>query len=310
MVASSEPIKPPQSRVIVVTGPSGAGRSTAVRALEDMGAETIDNLPLSLVPRLLDGPPLSRPLVLGIDARNRDFTPAALLETLDRLVGAPQHEIDLLYLDARIDVLLRRYSETRRRHPMAPAEPPLQGIEREMELLGPIRARADFLIDTSELTPHDLKADLMRWFGRQGGGAAGLAVSVHSFSYKRGVPRGIDTVFDCRFLANPYWVADLRHLDGRDASVVGHITGDPNFAPFFERVEDLIEFLLPAQVDEGKAHFAIGFGCTGGQHRSVMLAESLAAALRAKGWTVSVRHRELNRTAPRPDAPDRRDSAA
>lgn len=311
MVSHSDPEQPPQSRVIVVTGPSGAGRSTAVRALEDMGAETIDNLPLSLVPRLLDGPPLSRPLVLGMDARNRDFTPAALLETLDRLVGAPEIEIDLLYLDSRVDVLVRRYSETRRRHPMAPAESPMRGIERELELLGPIRARADFLIDTSELTPHELKSELASWFGGGGrGGVAGLAVSVHSFSYKRGVPRGIDTVFDCRFLANPYWVPDLRGRDGREAPVARHIAADPKFDPFFSKVKDLTAFLLPAHVDEGKAHFAIGFGCTGGQHRSVMLAERLGEALRADGWTVSVRHRELDRRGTIAGASDQRESAA
>lgn len=308
MPSKSDTSQPPQNRVIVVTGPSGAGRSTAVRALEDMGAETIDNLPLSLVPRLLDGPPLSRPLVLGIDARNRDFTPIALLETLDQLVGDPLVEIDLLYLDSRSEVLVHRYSETRRRHPMAPAESPMRGIERELELLGPIRARADFLIDTSELTPHDLKAELSTWFGRRGGpgGAAGLAVSVHSFSYKRGVPRGIDTVFDCRFLANPYWVPELRPRDGRDPAVVRHISADPRCAPFNEKVLDLIEFLLPAHVDEGKAHFAIGFGCTGGQHRSVMMTERVGAALRDAGWTVSIRHRELDARV----GPTRRESAA
>lgn len=286
-----------QNRVIIVTGPSGAGRSTAVRVLEDMGGETIDNLPLSLVPRLLDGPLLSKPLILGIDARNRDFTPTALLEMLDNLVGAPNVEIDLLYLDCSQDVLVRRFSETRRRHPMAPAESPMKGIERELDLLRPIQLRADFLIDTSELTPHELKAELNRWFGQTGksGMPAGLAVSLHSFSYKRGIPSGVDTVFDCRFLDNPYWVADLRPLDGRDPAVAAHVQADPKFAPFFEKLTALIGFLLPAHVDEGKAHFAIGFGCTGGQHRSVMTAETMAKSLREEGWTVSVRHRELER---------------
>lgn len=312
MVSCSDQTTHPQSRVIVVTGPSGAGRSTAVRALEDMGAETIDNMPLGMVPRLLEGPPLSRPLVLGIDARNRDFTPGALIETLDQLVGAPGIEIDLLYLDSRSDVLVRRYSETRRRHPMAPAETPTFGIERELELLGPIRARADFLIDTSELTPHDLKAELTTWFGKRdmAHGVTGLAVTVHSFSYKRGIPRGIDTVFDCRFLTNPYWVPELRRLDGRDAAVVAHISKDPRSEEFFERVRDLIAFLLPAHVEEGKAHFAIGFGCTGGQHRSVMMAERLADALRALGWVVSVRHRELDRLGPRDTGSTARTTAA
>ncbi|MCV6596588.1 MAG: RNase adapter RapZ [Mangrovicoccus sp.] len=288
-----------QNRVIIVTGPSGAGRSTAVRVLEDIGAETIDNLPLSLVPRLLDGPPHNRPLVLGIDTRNRDFSPAALLETLDRLVGAPNVEIDLLYLDSRPDVLVRRYSETRRRHPMAPAESPTHGIERELDLLRPIRDRADFLIDTSELTPHELKSELGRWFAGPSHpeGPAGLAVTVHSFSYKRGVPRGIDTVFDCRFLANPYWDPQLRGRDGRDGDVAAHIAADPRFDPFLGKVRALVEFLLPAHVDEGKAHFAIGFGCTGGQHRSVMMTERVGHILEDAGWTVSIRHRELERRA-------------
>ncbi|MEM1362577.1 MAG: RNase adapter RapZ [Pseudomonadota bacterium] len=301
-----------QNRVIIVTGPSGAGRSTAVRVLEDMGGETIDNLPLSLVPRLLDGPLLSRPLILGIDVRNRDFTPAALLEMLDNLVGAPNVEIDLLYLDCSHDVLVRRFSETRRRHPMAPAETPMKGIERELDLLRPIKDRADFLIDTSDLTPHELKAELHRWFGHSNasGVAAGLAVSLHSFSYKRGIPRGVDTVIDCRFLDNPYWSADLRPLDGRNPAVAAHVRADPKFDPFFEKLTALVRFLLPAHVDEGKAHFAVGFGCTGGQHRSVMTAETMAQTLREDGWTVSVRHRELERQNLVTPPPPQTESAA
>lgn len=173
---------------VLVTGPSGAGRSTAVRALEDMGCETIDNLPLSLIPRLSEGGALLRPLILGIDVRNRDFSVAAFLDTVDwlRRQGA---DVEVLYLDCAPDVLTRRYSETRRRHPLAPAETPAQGIEREIDLLVPIRAQADIVIDTTELSPHELRAELARWFDPSG--SQRMALTLHSFSYKRGIPRGV-----------------------------------------------------------------------------------------------------------------------
>jgi len=282
-------------RLVFVTGPSGAGRSTAVNVLEDLGFEAIDNLPLTLLPRLLEGPPLSRPLALGLDARNRDFSANAMIEALDRPLGGQRPE--LLYLDCAPDVLVRRFSETRRRHPLAPAETPEEGVIREIDLLGPVRARADILIDTSEMSPHDLRAELQRWFGVQSGGAGHLAVSVQSFSYKRGVPRGVDMILDCRFLQNPYWKEGLRGLTGRDAPVAAYVAGDPRFEGFFTRARDLCAYLLPAYAEEGKAHFAIGLGCTGGQHRSVALAEKLGAALAEEGWQVSIRHRELERQA-------------
>lgn len=280
-------------RLVLVTGPSGAGRSTAIRVLEDLGFEAIDNLPLSLLPRLLEGPPLERPLALGLDTRNRDFSTSALIEALDSLRQIKGVPLELLYLDARAEVLSRRYSETRRRHPMAPAETPEDGIAREFDLLGPIRARADVLIDTSEMTVHDLRAEVNGHFAPEVG--QGLAVSLHSFSYKRGLPRGIDMVFDVRFLSNPYWDPDLRPLDGTDPRVQAHVAADPRYQPFLEKVTDLTLMLLPAYIDEGKAHLAIGFGCTGGQHRSVTLAESLGRTLAEAGWQVSIRHREQER---------------
>lgn len=280
-------------RVILVTGPSGAGRTTAIRALEDLGHEAIDNMPLSLLPRLLEGPPLARPLVLGLDVRNRDFSVAALIELVERLEADPAVSAQLLYLDCRPDVLVKRFSETRRRHPLAPAESPAEGVDREVDLLVPIRVRADALIDTSDLTPHDLRTEIARWFGD--GTGRTMAVSVQSFSYKRGVPRGIDIILDCRFLANPYWDPALRPLDGRDPAVAARIAQDPRFEPFFEQVAALAEFLLPAYVAEGKSHLSIGFGCTGGQHRSVAVAERLAGRLAEAGWQVSKRHRELER---------------
>lgn len=293
--AAREPDGQGGQRVVLVTGPSGAGRSTAIHALEDLGYEVIDNLPISLIPRLLDGPPLARPMALGIDVRNRDFSATALIELIDRLTRLPEVAPEVLYLDCRAEELVRRYGETRRRHPLSGADTPAEGIAAEMDLLAPIRARADVLIDSSDLSPHDLKAEIGRWFGQ--GGGQGLAVSVHSFSYKRGVPRGLDMMFDCRFLKNPHWEATLRSLDGRDARVVSFVESDPRFDAFFNRTRDLLLILLPAHVEEGKSHLAIGFGCTGGQHRSVAVAEKMAKALAEAGWQVSKRHRELERRA-------------
>ncbi len=282
-----------EPRLVLVTGPSGAGRSTAIKAMEDLGFEAIDNLPLSLLPRLLEGLPHGRPLALGLDIRNRDFSVAALLELVDELRGRAGLAAELLYLDCRADVLLRRFSETRRRHPMAPAETPELGVERELDLLGPVREQAEILIDTSEMTPHELRADLGRWFDPERG--AVLAVSLHSFSFKRGLPRGLDTLFDVRFLRNPYWEPALRPLDGREAAVARYVAADPLFAPFFERLSDLLAVLLPAYRAEGKSHLNVGLGCTGGQHRSVVVAEALANALAGEGWQVSMKHWELER---------------
>ena len=281
--------------LVFVTGPSGAGRTTAIRVLEDLGYEGIDNIPLSLVPRLIEGAPLGRPIVLGLDVRNRDFNTTALIELIDGLTRDPRVGLDVLYLDCAPSVLIQRFSETRRRHPLAPDETPAQGIEREIDLLAPIRVRADHLIDTTDLTQHDLKAEIARRF--DAGISGRLSVSVQSFSYKRGIPRGVDMIFDCRFLANPHWQAALRPLDGRDPTVASFVRADPRFAEFFQRVSELLLFLLPAHLAEGKAHLAIGFGCTGGQHRSVAIAEMVGSALAEAGWPVSKRHRELERRA-------------
>ena len=289
-------------RLVLVTGPSGAGRSTAINVLEDLGYESIDNLPLSLVPRLLDGPARPVPLALGLDVRNRDFSAANLIELIDRMTRLPEYAPEVLYLDCATEQLLRRFNETRRRHPLRAEGAPLDAILAERDMLAPIRARADVLVDTSELSPHDLKAELARWFDTESGRR--LAVSVQSFSYKRGVPRGVDMMFDCRFLANPHWEAALRPLDGRDKAVQDYVASDPRFDEFFQRVRDLALFTLPAHVDEGKAHLSIGFGCTGGQHRSVTMAEKMADALAKAGWQVSIRHRELERREKAPAPAD------
>ena len=285
--------KAARTQAILVTGASGAGRSTATRALEDLGYETIDNMPLSLLPRVFEGPASMPALALGIDVRNRDFSVDTILSVLERITADGDIDAEVLYLDCRPDVLLRRYSETRRRHPLAPSETADVGIAREMDLLIPIRARADHLIETSDMTPHDLKAEIERRFGRDGDGL--LAISVESFSYKRGLPRGVDMIFDTRFLSKPHWEESLRALDGRDAAVSAYVAKDPRFEAFFDMLEAMLTSLIPAFKDEGKTYLAVGLGCTGGQQRSVAVAEKLAKALAEHGWQVSTRHRELER---------------
>jgi len=280
-------------RIVLVTGPSGAGRSTAIHALEDLGYEAIDNMPLTLLPRLLSGPPLTRHMALGVDVRNRDFSPESLIDTVDIIAKETALDCVLVYLDCATEILLRRYSETRRRHPLAPEESPIEGIHREIDLLQSLRNRADVLIDTTELTPHDLRAELAGWFGSED--AQEMAVSLQSFSYKRGMPRGLDMVLDCRFLRNPHWDAGLRNLNGRDPEVAAYISEDARFAAFYHRSVELVDLLLPAYHEEGKSYFTLGLGCTGGQHRSVYVAEVLANALAERGWQVSIRHRELEK---------------
>lgn len=284
---------PKPQKLIVVSGPSGAGRSTAINVLEDLGFEAIDNVPLMLIPRLTDGA-LQRPLAIGLDVRNRDFTVSGVSDLLTQLRQRADIDAQLLFLEAAEDTLVRRYSETRRRHPLAPDEPAIQGIRREADLLMPLRQQAEFLLDTSDMSPHDLKAHLTEWFGDRG--AALFGISLQSFSYKRGTPKGVDMMFDCRFLKNPYWDPSLRASTGLDLAVGRYIETDARLTGFVAKVTDLLLMLLPAFRDEGKSHLSIGLGCTGGQHRSVYVTEQLALALANQGWQVSKRHREMDRT--------------
>ncbi len=280
----------PQPPLVLVTGPSGAGRTTAINVLEDLDFEAIDNLPLRLVPALVNAGGADRPLVLGLDPRNRDFSTEAMVDMIDMLKARQGIKTTVLYLDAQADVLLRRFSETRRRHPLSPAESPELGVTRELDLMRMIRERSDVVIDTSYLNVHQLRAEVERLFAPKG---RTLAVALHSFSYKRGIPRSVDMVFDCRFLANPYWEPELRAHNGQDKEVQDYVMKDARYQGFFDRVLDLTLMLLPAYREEGKSHFSIAFGCTGGQHRSVTLAETLAKALAREGQQVSIRHREL-----------------
>lgn len=276
-------------RIVLATGPAGAGRTTAIAALEDAGFEAINNMPLRLVPRLLDGPDPGRPLALGLDPRARDFSAETLAALATELRRAG--ETVVLLIDCRPDVLVRRFSETRRRHPHAPDDDPTLGIDRELDLLDPVRDLADVTIDTSEMSPHDLRARILELFA----GAVRMALSVHSFSYKRGTPLGLDLMFDVRFLRNPHWVAELKPLTGRDPAVSRYVSEDARYAGFMQPLRELLAVLLPAYRDEGKSHLTIGFGCTGGRHRSVAVVEALSAELADAGWQVSTRHRELER---------------
>ncbi|KIN62287.1 UPF0042 nucleotide-binding protein [Sulfitobacter noctilucicola] len=280
-------------RCVLVTGPSGAGRSTALNVLEDAGFETIDNLPMNMLMGLIEDSTQTRPLALGIDARTRGFSTNAVLDLMSRLSGRSELSVDLLYLDCAPDVLLQRFSETRRRHPLSDGGPPIAGIEREEGLLRPLRSRADVLIETTHLNIHQLRTEVEQWFAPDGKRL--LNVSVQSFSYKRGLPRSVDMVFDCRFLRNPHWEPSLRDADGRDSAVAAYVKEDPLFASFAEQVFDLSALLLPAFREEGKSNISIAFGCTGGKHRSVALAEQHALRLAQQGWQVSIRHRELDR---------------
>jgi len=284
---------PTAPRIVLVTGPSGAGRSSAIRVLEDLGFEAIDNMPLRMIRALLDHPASDKPMALGIDPRNRDFSVTAVTDALGQMAAVPGHVPELLYLDCATDVLLNRFSETRRRHPLAEDDRVEAGIQRELALLAPLRERADVLIDTSALNVHQLRAEVEHWFSP--GEQSQLAVSVQSFSYKRGLPRSVDMVFDCRFLKNPYWEPALRDKTGKASEVRDHIWSDPRAGEFEQKLRQLLLWQLPAFLEEGKSHLSVAFGCTGGQHRSVAIAETVASALAEGGWQVSIRHRELDR---------------
>jgi len=294
-MAVSEEAPGPQtaatSRALVVTGMSGAGRSTALKALEDLGYEAVDNLPLSLVPGLMSHRPLSAPLALGADVRTRDFGASALADTLDRLAREGGARPAVVFLDCDDDRLVERFTETRRRHPLALDRPVIDGIRLERQYVSPLRDRADLVIDTTDLSPADLKRVLHGHFALDR--SPGISLSVISFSYRHGLPRDADIVFDARFLRNPHYVPALKPQTGLDPEVGAYIEGDPDFSTFFRDLGKLMDALLPRFEGEGKSYLTIAIGCTGGRHRSVYLAERLAASLGEQGRAVTVRHRDL-----------------
>jgi UPF0042 nucleotide-binding protein len=277
--------------MVVVTGLSGAGKTLALKSLEDLGYEAVDNLPLSLLAVLIRQGAIDRPLAIGIDIRTRGFAVAAMLEELDRLIAAECIDSSILFVTADDDVLRRRFTETRRRHPLASDRPLLDGIRHERDLMTPLESRADLVVDTSQLSPTELKRLISGHYGLDS--KPPLVVFVTSFSYRQGVPREADLVFDGRFLNNPHYVPALRPLTGRDEPIVRYVEDDPGFPQFFSALTALIEPLLPRFAAEGKSYLTIAVGCTGGRHRSVVIAERLAAWLRDHDQQVDLRHREL-----------------
>lgn len=285
--------------VVIVTGLSGSGKSTAVHALEDLGFFCIDNLPVPLLDEALQlastGNGGVRSLGFVIDTRGRMFLDDA--EDAIRKLRGEEIRLQVIFLEADDDTLVQRFSETRRRHPMSEGDEEhgtlREAIARERERLAELRALADAVVDTSDLTVHEL-ADLVqeRYAGEK---TSSFNVTLLSFGFKHGLPAECDLVFDVRFLDNPYYVDELRDLDGRDEPVREYVFDDPDASRFISHIEDLSDFILPLYEGEGKTYLTIGVGCTGGNHRSVAISEDLADRLSSRDWDVQTRHRDVDR---------------
>ena len=280
---------------LVITGLSGAGRSTAAATLEDLGWVVIDNLPPSLIPQVsemsLAGGEVEEKVAL-VSGRSGAAYVEELSSAIDHLRRAGRGSVRVLFLDAADDVLVRRFEGTRRRHPVD-AGTVTEGISRERESLASVKAHADIRIDTTELNVHQLRDRLVRLF--EPDPAGGMRTSVVSFGYQHGIPLDVDLVFDCRFLPNPHWVDDLRPLSGLDAPVREYVLAQPDTKEFLSRLDDLFRLVLPGYVKEGKTYLSVAVGCTGGRHRSVVLAEEVARAMQAHGFHPVVNHRDLDR---------------
>ena len=283
------------SEFVVITGLSGAGRSQAADILEDLGFFVIDNLPPELIPKVAElaqapGTDIANVvLVVGTGPYHSDVLPAL---TALRRQGL---RLRIAFLEAGTDVLVRRYESTRRRHPLAGGDRSLaQSIEFERELLQSVKAEADVVVDTSDLNVHQLRSRMLDLFSAEAPDS-GMQTTITSFGYKHGLPLDTDLVIDCRFLANPHWVDELRPLTGLDEPVRDYVLSQPLTTKFLTSVEDLLAMLLPAYVAEGKSYLTVAFGCTGGRHRSVAIAEAVSTALRDRGFELRVAHRDVDR---------------
>ncbi len=287
-------------RVVIVTGLSGGGKVSALRVLEDLGYQAVDNLPVSMIEQVVnDG---GRDLVIGVDTRTTGFDVVCILETIARLRAKPDLRPELVYMWAEEGTLLRRYTETRRRHPMAPQGRVSDGIATELIQTASLREAADLSIDTSDLPIPALRRLIEGHFGADSAAdTPALVVSLISFAYPQGLPREADMVFDVRFLRNPHYVPELRARTGLDADIGAYVAADEFFVPFFDRLTGMVELLLPRFAQEGKKYVSIAIGCTGGRHRSIYMVERLASHLansiaeRRVGWRLHVTHRELAR---------------
>ncbi len=287
----------PPRRIVVVTGLSGAGKASMLRVLEDLGYEAVDNPPLLLMEELARSG--EAPLAVGVDARSRGFDVLAVLAVMARLRANPGLRPELVFAHADDGVLLRRFTETRRRHPLAPRGPVCEGIAAERRLLAPLREAADLILDTSDTPLPEMRRMVEARFGGGQPGAA-LTLALISFAYPLGLPREADLVFDARFLRNPHYDTILRELTGLDAAVAAHVAADPDYPAYVTKMTELLDMLLPRFVREGKKYATVAIGCTGGRHRSVHLVEVVAAYLGAprtgaKPWRVAVSHRDIGR---------------
>src|SRR5262245_44346163 len=287
---------PAPIRFVVITGLSGAGKSYAIKCFEDLGYFCVDNLPTTLIPTFAELCAQSsrdiRKIALGVDVREGEYL-AHLMDALEEL-RSHGHRPEVLFLEAADATLVRRYHETRRRHPLAGEGNVQDGIRAERRALADLREEADRIIDTTGLTVHELKDRLVEAYGTRDSRGA-LTVSLVSFGFKHGIPYDADLVFDVRFLPNPHFVDELRQMDGRDPAVAKFVLAHDESRELVARLEDLIRFLLPLYTREGKAYLTVAVGCTGGRHRSVTLVESLRAFVETLGLTPIVRHRDLDR---------------
>ncbi|MBI5904096.1 MAG: RNase adapter RapZ [Deltaproteobacteria bacterium] len=283
--------------IVILTGLSGAGKSTAIKSFEDLGYYCVDNLPPVLLPRIVEVVSEARGegarVALGVDIRGKEFLPD-LARVVDELRGG-NSDVHMLFLDAADEALLRRFSETRRLHPLATRGGAKEAIRRERRILSPLRDMADAVIDTSQFTVHQLREAVVRRFGREGAG--GLQVSVVSFGYRYGLPGEADMVVDVRFLPNPFFVPSLKRHTGLDRKVRDYVLSAKTARSFLRRLSDMLHFLLPLYRKEGKAYFTIGVGCTGGRHRSVAVAEEIARILGKEDGPVLLAHRDLSRSS-------------
>lgn len=285
-----------EPRLLLVTGLSGAGKSTVLKVLEDLGWEVVDNLPLALLDALIDAPvkrnEASRPIAVGIDSRSRGFRPALLVKRIKEMREEGTHDVETLFLDCAGAELERRFSETRRRHPMAEDRPAADGIAREREVMEPLRRWAEHVVDTTNYSSNDLQQEVRQRFGDAGEGEPVL--NILSFGFARGLPRNADLVFDMRYLRNPHWDPKLKPGTGLDADVAAYVKADPAYEDSVAQIEKLILTLLPRYRVEGKSYVTIAFGCTGGRHRSVHVAARVAQTLRDAGHALTVTHRNLD----------------
>lgn len=286
-----------RQRILLITGLSGAGKTTALRVLEDLGWEAIDNFPVRLLERLIgeqgesSGDGLRAPLAIGFDARTRGFDPVGIIALVKELAARDDLVVSTLFLDCADKELERRYNENRRRHPLADGKPVATGIAAERELLAPLRRWAEAVITTTDFSSNDLQQAIRDQFADAA--PREMTVTVSSFGFARGMPPMADLLFDMRYLDNPHWEPQLRERTGKDAEVGAHIRRDPAYLESFEKIRDLLLLLLPRYEKQGKSYVNIAFGCTGGRHRSVFVAEEIAGALRGAGFSPTVLHRNL-----------------